>query len=267
MSSATVPVRQPWLFAPERPLVERLGRDFFRQAPTGPGVYLMKDAAGEVLYVGKARNLRQRLASYRVANPDRLPRRHLRLLREVVRIDHETTPTEAAALTREAVLLRTLRPRFNRAGVWPAPARFLVWRLDGDVLLFTVEELPPPGWHRSPSLGGAAAGLRAAIARLLWLGLHPGADFTALPEGWAQGRFRSPGRLTCGRQAADVHQALEHLFWSPSDSGPALLEAAAAQTTGAFDHVARLADLETIRDFMRSSAARRRPEPGQPPLL
>jgi excinuclease UvrABC nuclease subunit len=40
----------------------------------------MQDAAGLVLYVGKAKNLRQRLGHYRVANPDRLGRRQLRLL-------------------------------------------------------------------------------------------------------------------------------------------------------------------------------------------
>ena len=42
------------LFPDPRPLVERLGPHFFRQAPDGPGVYLMRDAANEVLYVGKA---------------------------------------------------------------------------------------------------------------------------------------------------------------------------------------------------------------------
>ena len=54
------------LFPDPQPLVERLGRDFFRQAPE---VYLMRDAADTVLYVGKAKSLRQRLANYRVANP------------------------------------------------------------------------------------------------------------------------------------------------------------------------------------------------------
>ena len=56
-------------FAPPQPLVERLGKEFFREDPPVPGVYLMRDATGHVLYVGKAKNLRQRLRSYRVANP------------------------------------------------------------------------------------------------------------------------------------------------------------------------------------------------------
>jgi len=54
---------QMLLFADPQPLVERLGPDFFRRAPERPGVYLMRDAAATVLYVGKAKNLRRRLAS------------------------------------------------------------------------------------------------------------------------------------------------------------------------------------------------------------
>ncbi len=76
---------QQWLFAPAKPLVERLGRKFFRKVPARPGVYLMRDASGDVVYVGKAKNLRQRLRSYRVANPERMPRRHLRMVREIAR--------------------------------------------------------------------------------------------------------------------------------------------------------------------------------------
>src|SRR5689334_10755834 len=110
---------QMLLFPDPRPLVERLGQEFFREAPQCPGVYLMRDSADVVLYVGKARNLRKRLCSYRVANPDRMPRRHLRLVRAVARIELQQCADEHAALARESALLRTLRPKFNRAGTWP----------------------------------------------------------------------------------------------------------------------------------------------------
>jgi excinuclease ABC subunit C len=114
------------LIADPRPLDERLGRAFFREAPKRPGVYLMRDAADRVLYVGKARNLQQRLRNYRIANPDRMPRRQLRMVREVARIEFQFCPSEAAALKRESKLLLSLKPRFNRAGVWPGKTRFLV---------------------------------------------------------------------------------------------------------------------------------------------
>jgi excinuclease UvrABC nuclease subunit len=72
-----------------------------------------------VLYVGKARNLRRRLASYRVANPERLSRRIIRLLHQVTRIEIDLCPTEQAALSREELLICALAPKFNRAGkVW-----------------------------------------------------------------------------------------------------------------------------------------------------
>ena len=91
---------QQWLFAPAKPLVERLGKKFFRKIPTRPGVYFMRDATGAVIYVGKAKNLRQRLRSYRLANPERVPRRHLRMMREVTRIDFDLCRSESAALNR-----------------------------------------------------------------------------------------------------------------------------------------------------------------------
>jgi len=116
---------QMLLFPDPRPLVERLGADFFRTAPETPGVYLMRDSARAVLYVGKAKNLRKRLSSYRVANPDRMPRRHLRMLRAVKQIELQPCADEEAALARESTLLRTLRPKFNRAGTWPGTPRFL----------------------------------------------------------------------------------------------------------------------------------------------
>ena len=116
-------VGQLWLFDPPRPLVERLGENFFQTVPAEPGVYFMCGASEGVLYVGKARNLRKRLASYRVANPERLPRRIIRLLHCVTRIEFDICPTEEIARHREELLICVLTPKFNAAGkVWPRPA-------------------------------------------------------------------------------------------------------------------------------------------------
>jgi excinuclease UvrABC nuclease subunit len=81
-----------------------------------------------VLYVGKARNLRKRLCSYRVANPERFPRRMIRLLHRVTRIEWDECHSEEAARDREEALICVLMPKFNRAGkVWPSsrPASWL----------------------------------------------------------------------------------------------------------------------------------------------
>jgi hypothetical protein len=110
---------QLWLFDPPKPLTERFGEEFFRALPTGPGVYFFCGAAEGVLYVGKARNLRKRLGSYRVANPERLSRRIIRLLHQVRRIEWDECATEEAAREREELLICVLAPKFNSAGkVW-----------------------------------------------------------------------------------------------------------------------------------------------------
>ncbi len=76
-----------------------------------PGVYLMRGAHGEVLYVGKSTQVRTRLLSYfRLPWPEH---RHARLLRETVRIEWEPLPSEFAALLREVRLIRAHLPRYN----------------------------------------------------------------------------------------------------------------------------------------------------------
>src|SRR5437867_12897189 len=133
---------QMLLIPDPKPLDERLGRRFFRKAPKRPGVYLMRDAADNVVYVGKAKNLQQRLRNYRIANPDRMPRRHLRMLREVTRVEFQFCPGESAALKRESKLLRSLKPRLNRAGGLPGKTRFIVWRFVHEHLEQVVTEVP-----------------------------------------------------------------------------------------------------------------------------
>jgi hypothetical protein len=120
--AARMAATQLWLFQPPRPLVERLGEEFFRTLPEHPAVYLFCGDQSGVLYVGKAKNLRKRLASYRVANPERLPRRLIRLLNQTARIEFDLCASESSARFREEELIGALLPRFNRAGkVWPHP--------------------------------------------------------------------------------------------------------------------------------------------------
>ncbi|HUZ63022.1 MAG TPA: excinuclease ABC subunit UvrC [Acetobacteraceae bacterium] len=79
--------------------------------PAGPGVYRMLDAAGQALYVGKARSLKKRVVAY--TQPARLPERLRRMVAETVAMEILTTHTEAEALLLEANLIKRLKPRFN----------------------------------------------------------------------------------------------------------------------------------------------------------
>ena len=82
-----------------------------RHAPTSPGVYRMLNAAHDVLYVGKAKNVRKRLSSY--ARPTGHVARIARMIAATVTLEIISTETETEALLLEANLIKQLRPRFN----------------------------------------------------------------------------------------------------------------------------------------------------------
>src|SRR3984885_11312101 len=83
-----------------------------RHAPTSPGVYRMLNAANDVLYVGKAKNVRKRLSSYARAAAIQ-PARIMRMIAATVSVEIISTSTETEALLLEANLIKQLRPRFN----------------------------------------------------------------------------------------------------------------------------------------------------------
>jgi excinuclease ABC subunit C len=83
-----------------------------RLAPISPGVYRMLNAANDVLYVGKAKNVRKRLASYARVNAVQ-PARILRMIAATATVEIVSTATETEALLLEANLIKQLRPRFN----------------------------------------------------------------------------------------------------------------------------------------------------------
>jgi len=87
------------------------GKRYAARLPTRPGVYLMRDAAGEPLYVGKARNLRKRVASYFDARPK--IERIMRMVAKIRSIEVSLTRTEGEALLLENEWIKSLRPRYN----------------------------------------------------------------------------------------------------------------------------------------------------------
>ena len=83
--------------------VRKLGAD--------PGVYRMTNGDGEVLYVGKARNLARRVASY--TQPNRLSNRLMRMVSETEMLEVIVTKSETEALLLESNLIKKMKPRYN----------------------------------------------------------------------------------------------------------------------------------------------------------
>lgn len=141
-------------------------RDKVKGFPTSPGVYLMKDSKGRVIYVGKALNLRNRASSY-FHDAAKLERRLIAdMLPEIADIDYVECDSEVDALLTEARLIKDLQPPFNE-------------RLKDDktfpyLEIFVREDFPRVEFTRTPSDRGtklygpftSAKSLRGAIAVL-----------------------------------------------------------------------------------------------------
>lgn len=91
---------------------ELLNSEFLRTVAAGPGVYLLLDRTGRAIYVGKARNLRRRLAYY-ARVPAGAPGKVLLMLSKARRIETILTNTEKEALILEALLIKKQKPRYN----------------------------------------------------------------------------------------------------------------------------------------------------------
>ena len=86
-------------------------QSYLQTLPTTPGVYRMLNQRGDALYVGKAHQLRKRVATY--ASPSKLPIRLQRMIAETRSMEFVTTHTEVEALLLESNLIKKLRPRYN----------------------------------------------------------------------------------------------------------------------------------------------------------
>jgi len=87
-----------------------------KEIPLSPGVYLHKDAAGKVLYIGKAKNLRHRVRSYFQSGrqpPYSYGLKTQELVRRIADVDYIVTDNEVEALILEATLVKKHQPRFN----------------------------------------------------------------------------------------------------------------------------------------------------------
>ncbi|HEV3344559.1 MAG TPA: excinuclease ABC subunit UvrC [Pirellulales bacterium] len=133
-----------------------------REFPQSPGVYLMKDVAGRVIYVGKAKNLRARAGSY-FLKAAALDRRTAELVREIADVDFLDAESEVDALLAEARLVKDVQPKFNQELKDDKTFPYLE--------IYTREDFPRVEFTREPSERGtklygpfaSASGLRGAI--------------------------------------------------------------------------------------------------------
>src|SRR5438477_193171 len=147
---------------PEPPAAPLEPRDKVKQFPAAPGVYLMKDAQGRVVYVGKAKNLRNRAGHYfsQAAADDR---RTADLVKIIADIDFVEAESEVDALLLEARLVKDIQPTFNVDLKDDKTFPYLQIRMR--------EEFPRVEFTRSPKRRGvrlygpftSARSLRAAI--------------------------------------------------------------------------------------------------------
>jgi excinuclease ABC subunit C len=147
----------------EEPTIESSGPgDKVRQFPTKPGVYLMKDRQGRVLYVGKAKNLRNRTGHY-FSKAAREDPRTADLIKLIADVDYVEAESEVDALLLEARLVKDIQPRFNVELKDDKSFPYLQIRMR--------EDFPRVEFTRTPRRRGvklygpftSAKGLRAAI--------------------------------------------------------------------------------------------------------
>lgn len=187
---------------PVRRFDRKFGPDFLETVPEAPGVYRFFDDAGVVVYVGKAKNLRKRLAQYRNAGPGRRGKKPRTLVKEATAIAWEILPSELDACLEEVRLIQSLKPRQNVAAAFSFLYPMIGVRTHRDTVRFLYTTSPDRfpeyalhGAFRSRDTTGEAF---FALVRLLrWLG-HPeprtrlGGDDRRDEHSWVFGFRRLP---------------------------------------------------------------------------
>ena len=121
---------------------EKFGIGFLAGVPRTPGVYRFYDAAGTVLYVGKATNLRRRLGQYRTAGRKKKERKRRTLVNAATRIAWDVCESALAAALTEIRLIQTLRPPRNVASAFPFLYPFVGIHQDGGETYFCLTTSP-----------------------------------------------------------------------------------------------------------------------------
>src|SRR5262245_46790903 len=96
----------------------KFGAEFLESLPDSPGVYLVYDQEDELIYVGKAKNLKRRLSQYRNTLRRKKHRRMRGIVKAAARIEIQCTETDFGACLTEMKLIQKHRPRWNIVGAY-----------------------------------------------------------------------------------------------------------------------------------------------------
>lgn len=114
----------------------KLGSDFISSVPDAPGVYVFRDSKAEIIYVGKAKNLRRRLQQYRLADRKKAQRKMRMIVKRAASVSFEICTSETEALLRENFLIQTHRPSFNVAGAYSFLYPYLGFKVSERLISF-----------------------------------------------------------------------------------------------------------------------------------
>ncbi|MGC1679673.1 MAG: exonuclease domain-containing protein [Candidatus Binataceae bacterium] len=188
------------------------------QLPHAPGIYLMRNARGDILYIGKARRLRDRVSSY---FNSAVNAKTAELISHVYKIDTRLTTSALEAALLEARLIRELKPTYNRMLKSAAPAYFIKLDMMDDfprIVLTTKMTARHGVMHLGPFIGRKSLdGSVRALARILGLRtctgkLRPDEDFSPCVYG-QMGHCAAPCNASIDEDgyADRVHKALGFL--------------------------------------------------------
>jgi excinuclease ABC subunit C len=88
-------------------------KQLLKDVPHNPGVYRMIDSLGNIIYVGKAKNLKNRVSQYFMNQKNRAPK-VMDMIRNIHTFDYMVTDTELDAFIEECRLIREIKPKYNK---------------------------------------------------------------------------------------------------------------------------------------------------------